>query len=58
MMSEGVDSIARRLGQPYLGFGILTRSSLSCIATATPKERTLDLIEENGECGEGTGVRV
>ncbi|KAH1061126.1 hypothetical protein GYH30_004561 [Glycine max] len=34
MMSEGVDSIARRLGQPYLGFGILMRLSLSRTATA------------------------
>ncbi|XP_006575278.2 uncharacterized protein [Glycine max] len=33
-MSEGVDSIARRLGQPYLGFGILMRLSLSRTATA------------------------
>ncbi|KAL5176831.1 putative polygalacturonase [Glycine soja] len=36
MVSKGVDSVARRLSQPYLGFGVLMRLSLS--RTATPRE--------------------
>ncbi|KAG5052099.1 hypothetical protein JHK87_004297 [Glycine soja] len=42
MVSEGVHTIERRLGQPYLGFGVLMRLSLSRTAAAS---------EDPGQCG-------